>query len=377
MIEIKEIPLTRNELKKFVQLQIDMYEDNPYFVPPLVSDDVDTLDPKKNPAYDFCDVRCWMAYRNGRPVGRIAGIINNTLNEKHGAKDIRFGFIDFPDEIEVSRGLLEKVEEWGKERGLKRIVGPLGFTDLDYEGMLVEGYDQLSTMATIYNYSYYPEHMHALGYEKDTDWVEYLMEVPDAIPEKHNRISEIVKKKFGLKVAKFKSKKEIKEKYGYALFQLINEAYEKLYQYSPLTDRQIEHYIDVYLGLLDLSLVSCIVDADDKLVGVGISMPSMSKALQKSKGKMLPFGWIHLLKGLKGKNDRVDLLLVAIKPEYQGKGVNALLFQDLIPAYIDHGYRYVESNPELESNAKVQNQWDSFVNRQHKRRRSYFKEIEY
>ena len=359
-----------------MQLQIDMYEDNPYFVPPLVSDDVDTLDPKKNPAYDFCDVRCFMAYKNGKPVGRIAGIINNTLNEKHGAKDIRFGFFDFPDEIEVSRGLLEKVEEWGKERGLRRIVGPLGFTDLDYEGMLVEGYDQLSTMATIYNYSYYPEHMHALGYEKDSDWVEFLMEVPDGIPEKHNRISEIVKRKFGLKVAKFKSKKEIKEKYGYALFQLINEAYEKLYQYSPLTDRQIEHYIDVYLGLLDLSLVSCIVDSEDKLVGVGISMPSMSRALQKSKGKMLPFGWIHLLKGLKGKNDRVDLLLVAVKPEYQGKGVNALLFQDLIPAFIEHGYKYVESNPELESNAKVQNQWDSFVNRQHKRRRSYVKEIE-
>ncbi|MDE6741218.1 MAG: GNAT family N-acetyltransferase [Muribaculaceae bacterium] len=376
MIEIKEIEMTRKELKKFVQLQIDMYEDNPYFVPPLVSDDVDTLDPKKNPAFDFCDVRCFMAYRNGKPVGRIAGIINNSLNERHGAKDIRFGFLDFPDEIEVSRGLLEKVEEWGKERGLTRIVGPLGFTDLDYEGMLVEGYDQLSTMATIYNYSYYPEHMHALGYEKDSDWVEYLMEVPESIPEKHNRISEIVKKKFGLRVAKFDSKKKLKDTYGRPLFELINEAYDKLYQYSPLTDRQIEHYIDVYLGLLDLNLISCIVDSDDKLVGVGISMPSMSRALQKSKGKMLPFGWIPLLKGLKGKNDRIDLLLVAVKPEYQGKGVNALLFQDLIPAFIKRGAKYVESNPELETNAKVQNQWDAFTNRQHKRRRSYTKEIE-
>ncbi|MDE6022055.1 MAG: N-acetyltransferase [Muribaculaceae bacterium] len=376
MIEIREIPLVPKALKKFTQFQIDMYEDNPYYVPPLISDDVDTLNPKKNPAYEFCDVRCFMAYKGEKPVGRIAAIINNKLNDKTGAKDIRFGFIDFIDEIEVSRGLLDKVEEWGRERGLERIVGPLGFTDLDYEGMLVEGFDQLSTMATIYNYSYYPEHMHALGYDKDTDWVEYVMDVPDGVPEKHNRISEIVKKKFGLRVVKFSSKKEIKEKYGRALFELINEAYEKLYQYSPLSDRQIEHYIDVYLGLLDLSLVCCIVDSDDKLVGVGISMPSMSRALQKSKGKMFPFGWYHLLKGLKGKNDRVDLLLVAVKPEYQGKGVNALLFQDLIPAYIAHGYKYAESNPELETNAKVQNQWDSFSHRQNKRRRSFTKIIE-
>lgn len=373
MIEIREIPLTPKALKKFTQFQIDLYEDNPYYVPPLISDDVATLNPKKNPAFDFCDVRCFMAYKGDKPVGRIAAIINNKLNEKTGAKDIRFGFIDFIDEIEVSRGLLEKVEEWARERGLERVVGPLGFTDMDYEGMLVEGFDQLSTMATIYNYSYYPEHMNALGYDKDSDWVEYVMEVPDAIPEKHNRISEIVKKKFGLRVVKFTSKKEIKEKYGYALFQLINEAYEKLYQYSPLSDRQIEHYIDVYLGLLDLSLVSCIVDSEDKLVGVGISMPSMSRALQKSKGKYLPFGWYYLLKGLKGKNDRVDLLLVAVKPEYQGKGVNALLFQDLIPAYIAHGYKYAESNPELETNAKVQNQWDSFTHKQNKRRRSFAK----
>lgn len=376
MIEIREIPLVPKALKKFTKFQIDMYEDNPYYVPPLISDDVNTLNPKKNPAFDFCDVRCFMAYKGEKPVGRIAAIINNKLNEKTGAKDIRFGFIDFVDEIEVSRGLLDKVEEWGRERGLERVVGPLGFTDLDYEGMLVEGFDQLSTMATIYNYSYYPEHMHALGYDKDTDWVEYVMDVPDGVPEKHNRISEIVKKKFGLRVVKFSSKKEIKEKYGRALFELINEAYEKLYQYSPLSDRQIEHYIDIYLGLLDLSLVCCIVDSDDKLVGVGISMPSMSRALQKSKGRMFPFGWYHLLKGLKGKNDRVDLLLVAVKPEYQGKGVNALLFQDLIPAYNAHGYKYAESNPELETNAKVQNQWDSFSHRQNKRRRSFTKIIE-
>lgn len=375
MIEIREIPLTPKELKKFTQLQIDMYEDNPYFVPPLVMDDVNTLNPKVNPAFDTCECRCWMAYKGSRPVGRIAGIINHLVNEKSGKKEIRFGFIDFIDEIEVSRGLLEKVEEWGKEKGMNKVVGPLGFTDLDHEGMLVEGFDQVGTMATIYNYSYYPEHMNALGYDKEADWVEYLVDVPDAIPDKHNRIAEIVKKKFGFRVVKFDSKKEIKEKYGRALFELVNDAYDDLYQFSPLTERQISHYIDIYLGLLDLSLVTCIVDADDKLVGVGISMPSMSKGLQKSRGKLFPFGWYHLLKGLKGKNDKVDLLLVAIKPELQGKGVNALLFQDLIPQYIAHGYKHAESNPELEANSKVQNQWEAFPNRQHKRRRSFVKEL--
>lgn len=376
MIEIKEIPLVPSQLRKFTQLQVDMYEDNPYYVPPLITDDIDTLNPKKNPAFDFCEARCFIAYKNGRPVGRIAGIINNLVNEKTGSRDVRFGFIDFTDEIQVSRALLDTVEKWGKEKGMNRIIGPLGFTDMDHEGMLIEGFDQLGTMATIYNYSYYPEHMHALGFEKDTDWVEYLVDVPDGIPEKHNRISEIVKKKFGLRVAKFTSKKAIKEKYGRSIFELINEAYEDLYQYSPLTDRQIDYYINIYLGLLDLSLVSLIVDKDDKLVGVGISMPSMSRALQKSRGKMFPFGWYHLLKGLKGKNDRVDLLLVAVKPEYQGKGVNALLFQDLIPSYIAHGYKWAESNVELEANSKVQNQWDAFTHRQHRRRRCYAKEIE-
>ena len=376
MIEIRETPLTPKALRKFTRLQIDMYEDNPYFVPPLVMDDVDTLNPKKNPAFDTCECRCWMAYKNGKPVGRIAGIINHLVNEKSGKKEMRFGFIDFTDEIEVSRALLETVEAWAREKGLDRVVGPLGFTDLDHEGMLVGGFDELGTMATIYNYSYYPEHMQALGYDPDTDWVEFLIDIPEGIPEKHNRIAEIVKKKFGFRVVKFTDKKKIKEQYGKALFELVNDAYEQLYEYSPLTERQINHYINIYLGLLDLSLVTCIVDKDDKLVGVGIALPSMSRALQKSKGELFPFGWYHLLKGLKGKNDRVDLLLVAIKPEFQGKGVNALLFQDLIPQFIAHGYKKAESNLELESNARVQNQWDAFPNRQHRRRRTYAKNLE-
>ncbi len=375
MIEVKKISPTKKNLRKFTQFQIDLYRANDYYVPPLVSDDVKTLDPKKNPAFDFCEAQCFMAYEGGRPVGRVAAIINNAVNERSGEKSVRFGFLDFEDNPEVSAALMKSVEDWGRERGMTRVIGPLGFTDLDHEGMLVEGFDELSTMATIYNYPYYPEHIERLGYAKDSDWKEFVMDVPDGIPEKMNRVADIVKKRTGLKVKKYTSRKKIKEEYGRALFELVNEAYDQLYEYSPLTDRQIEYYIDQYLDLLDLDLVTIIVDEEEKLVGVGISMPSMSCALQKAKGKLFPFGWIPLLKGLKGKNDRVDLLLVAVKPEYQSKGVNALLFQDLIPYYIKRGFKWAESNPEMETNAKVQSQWDYFTHRQHRRRRSYVKNI--
>lgn len=375
MIEVKKISPTKKNLRKFTQFQIDLYRANDYYVPPLVSDDVKTLDPKKNPAFDFCEAQCFMAYEGGRPVGRVAAIINNAVNERSGEKSVRFGFLDFEDNPEVSAALMKAVEQWGKERGMTRVIGPLGFTDLDHEGMLIEGFDELSTMATIYNYPYYPEHIERLGYAKDSDWKEFVMDVPDGIPEKMNRVADIVKKRTGLKVKKYTSRKKIKEEYGRTLFELVNEAYDQLYEYSPLTDRQIEYYIDQYLDLLDLDLVTIIVDEEEKLVGVGISMPSMSRALQKAKGKLFPFGWIPLLKGLKGKNDRVDLLLVAVKPEYQSKGVNALLFQDLIPYYIKRGFKWAESNPEMETNAKVQSQWDYFTHRQHRRRRSYVKNI--
>lgn len=375
MLEIKKLEPTKSNLKKFTQFQIDLYKGNPYFVPPLVSDDIATLDPATNPAFDFCDAAYFMAYRDGKPVGRIAGIINRQVNEKHNRKTARFGFIDFIDDDEVSSKLIEAVENWAKEKGMDKIIGPMGFTDMDHEGMLTDGFEELGTMATIYNYPYYPKHIEKLGYQKEADWVEFLMEVPKDIPGKYNRIAEIVKKKYNLRVAKYKSRKKAKAEIGHPLFHLINEAYDGLYEYSRLTERQIEYYIDIYLGLLNLDLLTAIVDKDDNLVGIGISLPSMSKALQKSHGKYFPFGWYHLLKGLKGKNDRVDLLLVAVKPEYQNKGVNALLFQDLIPYYNKYGYKYAESNLELETNNKVQGQWDYFNNRQHRRRRAYYKNL--
>lgn len=373
-IEIRKID-TKCGLKKFVKWGIDLYKDNDCFVPPLVMDDVNTLDPKNNPAFDFCESIYFMAYDNGKPVGRIAGIINNVVNEKTGKKTLRFGWVDFIDDPRVSEALFRAVEVWGRSKGMEEIVGPLGFSDMDPEGMLVEGFDQEGTMATIYNYPYYPKHLEAMGFEKEADWVEFRMTVPDGIPERYQRISDIIKRKYELSTPKYTSAKKLVKDYGQEIFQLINEAYSELYGYSPLTPRQINRYISMYIPVLRLDNISLIVDKDKKLIGVGIAMPSMSKALIKCRGRMFPFGWIHLLKALRGQNDVVDLLLVAVKPEYQSKGVNSLLFTDLIPCFIKNGYKFAESNPELELNQKVQSQWGYFETRQHKRRRAYRKPL--
>ena len=374
-IEIREIKPTRKEIKKFSMFSTNMYKDNKYYVPDLLMDNLDTFNPAKNPASEFCDSKLFMAYRDGKAVGRVAGIINRVVNEKCNEKNVRFGFIDFVDDEEVSAALMAAVEDWGRSQGMDHIVGPLGFTDMDPEGMLIEGFDQVSTMATIYNHPYYQQHIEKLGFERETDWVEFKIVVPDVIPEKMVRICEIVKKKYNVRNIKYTSAKALVKDYGQAIFQLINEAYSQLYGYSPLTPRQIDHYISMYLPVLRLENVSLIVDADNTLIGVGIAMPSMSKALQRSRGKLFPFGWYHLLKGLKGKNDVVDLLLVAIKPEYQSKGVNSLFFIDLIPAFNKRGYKWAETNVELETNENVQKQWQYFNYVQHKRRRAFTKSI--
>jgi GNAT superfamily N-acetyltransferase len=376
-VTVKKVT-SKSELKKFIRFNYEMYKDNQYSVPDLYSDMVNTFSKDKNAAFDFCDADYFLAYNEkGEIVGRVAAIINNRANERWGKKDVRFGWIDFIDDIEVSSALLKTVEEWGKERGMTHIQGPLGFTDFDAEGMLVEGFDQLSTMSTIYNYPYYPQHMEKLGYEKDADWVEFKIYVPDGIPEKHKRISDIIQKKYNLKIKKYSSNKKIAQEYGQEIFDLMNEAYAPLYGYSSLSQGQIEQYIKMYLPIVDLRMVTLITDQEDKLVAVGISMPSLSEALQKAHGKLMPFGWFYLLKALfmKHRAKMLDLLLVAVKPEYQNKGVNALLFSDLIPVYKELGFEYAESNPELELNGKVQAQWEYFKTEQHKRRRAFVKEI--
>lgn len=364
------------ELKTFIRFNYELYKNNPYSVPDLYDDMLNTFSPEKNAAFEFCEADYFLAYKDNKLVGRVAAIINRRANETWNKKEVRFGWIDFIDDLEVSKALLATVEEWGRQRGMEAIVGPLGFTDMDAEGMLVEGFDQLGTMATIYNYPYYPEHMEKLGYEKEADWVEFKLTVPDKLPEKFIRISEIILQKYNLKIKKL-SRKELKEKnYGQRIFDLINEAYAPLYGYSKMTQRQIDQYIKMYLPLIDLRMVSLVEDAEENLVAVGISMPSLSKALQKAKGRMLPFGWFHLLKALFIKKPKVlDLLLVGVKPEYQSKGVNALLFYDLVPVYQQMGFEYGESNPELELNKKVQAQWTAFESVQHKRRRAFKKNI--
>lgn len=375
-VEIKKVT-TKSELKRFIRFNYEFYKDNPYSVPDLYDDMLGTFSPKKNAAFEFCEADYFLAYRDGQIVGRVAAIINRRANETWNKQSVRFGWIDFIDDIEVSRALIEAVKQWGKERGMTEIEGPLGFTDMDAEGMLIEGFDQLSTMSTTYNYPYYPKHMEQLGMEKGTDWVEMKIYIPDAIPEKHKRISELIARRYNLHVSKLTSKRAIRKSgIAHDIFRLINDAYAPLFGYSRMTERQIDQYVRMYVPVLDLRMVSIVENEKNEIVAVGISMASLSEALQKAKGKLLPFGWWHLLKALFWHRPKMlDLLLVAVRPDYQGKGVNALLFTDLIPVYQKLGFEYAESNPELEINEKVQSQWQYFKTEQHKRRRCYKAEI--
>ncbi len=374
-INIKKVS-SKRELKQFIRFNYKLYKNSPFSVPDLYDDMLNTFNPKKNPAFEFCEAEYFLAYDGEKIVGRVAAIINHRANEVWDKREVRFGWIDFVDNEEVSRTLLDAVAQWGKARNMDTMVGPLGFTDMDAEGMLIEGFDQLSTMATIYNYPYYPQHMEKLGFEKDADWVEFKIAIPETLPEKFSRIAQIVIQKNNLTIKKL-TRKEIKEKnYGQRIFELINEAYAPLYGFSQMTQRQIAQYVRTYLPLLDLRMVTCVENEAGELVAVGISMPSLSEALQKAKGRLLPFGWYHLLKALFIKRPKVlDLLLVAVKPEYQSKGVNALLFYDLAPRYYAMGFEYAESNPELELNTKVQAQWSAFDTVQHKRRRAFKKKL--
>ena len=374
-VTVKALKPTKAELEEYVKLGIDLYKDNDYFVPPLVVDEVSTLTPEKNPAFEFCTAQSFLAYKHGMPVGRITALINDHVNSKKGIKEMRFGWVDFIDDAEVADALFKAATDWGKERGCTTVVGPMGFSDMDHEGMLVEGFDEMGTMATIYNFPYYPKHMERMGFAKDVDWIEYRITIPEGIPEKYQRIADIVRRKYNLKNVRYSSRSKLKNDYGQAIFDLINEAYADLYGYSALTRRQIDYYIGEYLGILRLEDISLVTTDDGALVGVGISMPSLSKALRLSGGRFFPMGWYHLWKAIRGKVDVVDLMLVAVKPEYQSKGVNALIFTDLIPRYIENGYKFAESNLELEGNENVQKQWEYFERRQHRRRRAWRKDL--
>ena len=374
-IQIKRVE-TKKDLKQFIEFHYDLYKGNPYDVPNLYSDEVNTLSKDKNAAFDFCEAEYFLALKEGKIVGRVAAIINHKANEKWKKKDVRFGWIDFIDDIEVSRALFEAVEEYGRKKGMDDIVGPLGFTDMDPEGMLTWGFDKLGTMATIYNYEYYPQHMEKLGgWEKDNDYVEYYLVVPEKSPEKYTKIAEMVEKRYNLHVRKLTKKDIFQGGYGKKLFDLINLTYSDLYGFSELTDRQIDQYVKMYFPLADLNLVTVIEDGnkDNQLAGLGITIPSLSRALQKCRrGRLFPFGWWHLLRAIKfHKTDGVDLLLMGFLPEYRSKGANALLFADLIPRYVDYGFKWGETQVEMESNEGVQSQWGPLDPINHKKRRCY------
>lgn len=379
-IEIKKVESHR-DLCKFIDFHNKLYKGNPYHVPNLYFDEMNTFRKDKNAAFDFCEAEYFMAYRDGKAVGRVAAIINHSANKKWERESVRFGWIDFVDDIEVSKALLKAVEDYGKSKGMKEIVGPLGFTDMDPEGMLLYGYDQLGTQATAYNYPYYPEHMNRMGgWEKDNDYVEYKLYVPEEMPEKYATIAKMIQKRYNLQVKKLKRNEIYGENgYGKKIFDVVNETFKDLYGYSKLTDRQIEQYVKMYLPMADLDLITIIEDwntPDHKVVGVGISIPSLARALQKCGGKLFPFGWWHILRALKfHKTEVVDLLLVGVLPEYRQKGANALLFYDLIPHYQRLGFKWGETHVEMETNMKVQGQWQ-YLNREiHKRRRCYKKDI--
>ena len=350
-------------------------------MPNLYSDELNTLSPERNAAFDFCEAEYYLAYRDGKLAGRVAAIINHHANEKWNRRDVRFGWIDFVDDIEVSRALLQAVESYGRAKGMYSVVGPLGFTDMDPEGMLTFGFDKLGTMPTIYNYPYYPEHMERLGgWSKDNDYVEYYLEVPETTPEKYTKIAQMIEKRYNLHVRKLTKKDVFEGGYGRKLFDLVNATYKDLYGFSELTDRQIDQYVNMYFPLADLSLITVIEDgnADNRLAGMGITIPSLSRALQKChRGRLFPFGWYHLLRAIKWhKTEGVDLLLMGFLPEYRAKGANALLFADLIPRYQAYGFKWGESQVEMEGNEGVQSQWGPLHPTNHKRRRCYRKNIE-
>jgi len=369
---IKEVHGKRG-LRAFINFPFSLYKNEPNWVPALRSDDLNTFRSDRNPAYAFSKAHFWMAYQNRKAVGRVAGIVNQRHIEKWGQPYARFGWLDFIDDRDVSSALLATVENWAKSQGLSAVHGPLGFTDLDREGMLVEGFEELGTLATHYNYPYYLPHLTAAGYTKDTDWVEYEIKIPEQIPEKIANLSEALKRRYNLHLVQFTRKKDLL-KYADAVFALLDDAYSHLYGTTPLSREQVDAYIKQYFGFISPDFVPVVVDENDDLVAFGITLPSLSKALRRSNGRIFPFGFIPLLRALQ-KNERGDLYLVAIKHAYQGRGINAMLIARMIEVFNTYGIKVVESNPELEDNLNVRTQWKYFDHRQHKRRRVFIKHL--
>jgi GNAT superfamily N-acetyltransferase len=361
------------EIKQFVDFQYQLYKGDPYFVPPLRNDELETFSPKHNPAFEHCEAKLFVAKQDGKIVGRIAGIINHQENNGSEQRAARFGWVDFIDDLEVVTSLFESVERWAKQRGCQIIKGPYGFSNMDKAGLLIDGFEELATMAVIYNHPYYPVRIEEQGYTKLVDWKEFEATVPTEIPSRVIKFAEMIKERYQVKEFQPKDKKELNEM-GFRIFELINLAYKDLEGFIPHTEKQIALFVKKYISLINPDFISVVLNAKDELVGFGITMPSFSRALQKSQGRLFPFGIFHLRKAMK-KNDRADLYLIAVRPDYQNKGITALIFSKIIETCIRYGIKKAETNPELESNQDVQNLWRGYDMRLHKRRRCYIKQL--
>ncbi|MDQ1094952.1 MULTISPECIES: GNAT family N-acetyltransferase [Chryseobacterium] len=369
VVEVK----TADQLKKFVHLPMDLYKDNPYYVPSFINDEINIWNAAENPALSYSEARQFLAYRDNNIVGRIAVIINHKEEKELGIRKVRFGWIDFIDDEEVSAALIHTAKEYAKEKGINTIEGPMGFTNLDKAGMLTMGFDRLATMIGIYNHEYYPKHIEKLGLTKEKEWVEFELIFPEVLPEKIVKFNELIAQKYHLKVLRFKNKEEI-IRYVDPMFDLLDETYKHLSTYTPISDEQRKTYKEKYFKLIDKDFIVCIADAHDNLVSFAITMPSYSKALQKSKGKLFPFGWWHFLRAGK-KNDRANFYLIGIHPDYQRRGVTSMIFKEIFDTFKKKGVRFLETNPELEENKSIQVLWQDYNPVNHKRRRTYSMKI--
>lgn len=378
MIQIEKVT-DKKGLKRFIQFRYDLYRDDPNDVPYLYFDELNNLDKKKNASFEQCDADYFIAYKDGKPVGRVAAIINHAANKRWEKKVVRYGWFDFIDDLEVSKALLQTVEDWGKERGMTKMTGPMGFADTDREGMLIEGFEEYGTMYASYNYPYYPKHMEQMGFKKDNDYVQCRVKVPEKVPDRFAKVAEMVGKRYNLHVHKLTRHELLKQGYGRKVFQMLNTTYNNLYGFAPLTESKVDQLVDQYIRIADLNLISVIMDGNenDKMVGFGITFPSLTYAMRKSRnGRLLPFTWLRLLNAIKWKHaDTVDMLLIGVLPEYRSKGANALIFNDLIRQYQAYGFKWAEAMPQMETNEHMLGQWQYLETDYHRRLRCFSKMI--
>ena len=367
-IDIKQV-VTKKDLMDFIKFPMDLYRNNPNYVPPLINEEKNIWNPKENPALKYSEAKQFLAFKNNKIAGRIAVLINKKEEKELGIRKVRFGWLDFIDDAQVSKALIDEAVKFAKENDIDKIEGPMGFTNLDKAGMLTFGFDKLATMIGLYNNDYYPKHLENLGLVKEKEWVEFELQFPEILPEKVEKFSSLIAQKYKLKTLKFKHKKEILP-YVESMFKLLDETYKHLSTYTPISEEQIKTYKEKYFGFIDKDYITCVADENDQLVAFAITMPSYSKALQKSQGKLFPFGWWHFLQAGK-RNERANFYLIGIHPDYQRRGVTSMIFKAIQENLKTKGIKYLETNPELEENKNVQLLWQDYNPVNHKRRRTY------